>query len=173
MRDVAPDARVGWKHPGDPGEVSTSKPRLSISENEANILTALSFQMIACELGTGLGVSSRAIALYAESLVTVDVDPWVAETIVPELLDEYDNIAFVENRDLISDERCFDFIFIDANHETAAVAADLAWALRHVYSDGSLIVMHDVKYDNVRPVVPMNAIRLDTEHGLAVIPVGA
>lgn len=156
------EAEVGYLHSDDPGEPSTGKPRLSISDNEANILVGLAAGRMVFEIGTGLGVSTRALARYAISVITQDIDPWVAITIAPTL-------AVLPNVTCIQDRRKYeplvDLVFIDGDHNTDAVTEDITFA-RSLHPH--LIVLHDAKYPNVARALDDNWLIIDSEHGLAI-----
>lgn len=124
----------------DPGEPSTGNPRLSVTDEEAMFLALLVKDKRVLEIGTGLGVSTSALASTAVEVVTVDIDPWVHETIWPKLPSHVFTSAspFGWGR--------FDAVFIDGDHTTEQVCQDVAIA-RDV-CDG-LIIMHDVAYLNV------------------------
>lgn len=169
----------GWQHPEDPGEPSASshgKPRISISDQEARILAALAIDSEVVEIGTGLGVSTRALLMYAFSVCTVDIDPWVHENIWPALRDE--GAETVADREELRGERAPDFIFIDADHTPEAVARDLDFARELIYRPG-LIVMHDTNFDNIREGIAIAGLKKDdwahvpTEHGLGLMVVTA
>src|SRR3954471_13056030 len=76
----------------DPGEPRIKKPRVSVTEDEARILSAFALGRVVLEIGTGLGVSTRALASTAKCVWTSDIDEWVQRTIWPELTAECDNI---------------------------------------------------------------------------------
>jgi hypothetical protein len=103
--------------PDDPGEigyVGTPKRR-SVTDAEAGILAHLAKGCAVLEIGTGLAVSTRALACTARSVVTVDTDSWVTDPLLP-------GVRFVRE---VPPGIPFDLAFIDGNHETLAVLADL------------------------------------------------
>lgn len=157
-------AEIGYEHPDDPGEPTTQKRRLSISDTEALILSALGARRRVFEIGTGLGVSTRALAWRARCVVTEDVDPWVAHTIAP-TLEDLAHVTCIRDREPYG-PMTFDLVFIDGDHATQSVRDDLAYA-RTLHPE--LIVMHDANYDNVKRAIPTEGwIVIPTEHGLAV-----
>jgi hypothetical protein len=81
-----------YSHPEDPGEAyyGGSPKRLSVTDEEAEILAKLATGMTVLELGTGLGVSTKALASTAKSVITVDPDPWVRE-------DEVELVCLLDN----------------------------------------------------------------------------
>lgn len=157
-------AELGYWHTNDPGEPTTGKPRLSVTDLEASILTALGAGRCVLEIGTGLGVSTRALATHALTVVTIDPDRWVHETIVPQLRETNSRIHAQNHRGLA--ER-FDLAFIDGSHATNDVLEDIAFVSKHLRHH-SLIVCHDARYENVRPAVTGPGWHLiETEHRLA------
>lgn len=162
MRDLEPTESGSWRHPDDPGEPSTGDPRLSVTELEAAVLGALCADRSVVEIGTGLGVSTRAIAEWASSVVTVDVDPWVQETIWPALP------SLVVTSPLLPVGQVFDVCFIDGDHSTEQTAADIEWAL----DNARLVLVHDVRYPNVAAAMGHGWVMIPTEHGIGVIRPG-
>ena len=79
------DSNGSYRHLDDPGEPTTGDPRLSVTDEEAAILSVLAHGRTVVEFGTGLGVSTRALAQTAQLVCTVDVDEWVQDTIWPDL----------------------------------------------------------------------------------------
>lgn len=155
------DESGSYRHADDPGEPTTGKPRLSVTDLEANILAALVAGRDVLEIGTGLGVSTRAMASKALSVTTVDVDPWVHENVWPTLPDNVArwNGAAIAGR--------FDVVFIDGDHSTEAVIADLATARIYV-RPGGMIIAHDVNYDTVRAGLDGDWHFVPTTHGLGL-----
>jgi hypothetical protein len=104
--------------PADPGEpqYKGSPPRRSVTDEEIGILSRLASDKTVLEIGTGLAVSTRALAATARRVVTVDPDPWVKDPALP-------NVEFC--RAVPEDLTPFDFVFIDGLHTTAAVIQDI------------------------------------------------
>lgn len=166
------EGNAGYTRTDDPGEPTTGKPRISITDNEANILSAIAAGKRVIELGTGLGVSTRALARWAPWITTIDVDPWVGENVVPglyvELFSPTCEFHARRFRDKHADHA--DVVFIDADHDTESVAKDIEWAESVVVS-GGLIVCHDANYDNVKLGLAKSGLdwsHIETEHGLSV-----
>lgn len=123
-----------YMHPDDPGEPTTGKPRLSVTPQEAALLAEWVEGLSVLEIGTGLGISTKAMAATAREVHTVDVDPWVWETVWPYLPDNvitHESTASVPN---------VDAVFIDGDHSTAAVVSDLAAAEA---VGARLVIAHD------------------------------
>lgn len=152
-----------WKRTDDPGEPQTGKPRVSIAAEEAIILAAFAHGRTVLEIGTGLGVSTRAIATTAEHVATVDIDTWVHDTIWPELPD---NVTTLTAPPGDVDDDTFDMVFIDGDHATEAVRRDIDTALR--VAPSGLLVAHDAHADNVRYALDDRWHVINTEHGLGV-----
>jgi predicted O-methyltransferase YrrM len=152
----------GYTRPDDPGEPRIGAPRISVSDLEAKILGGFAAHKRVLEIGTGLGVSTRALAANAVSVVTHDIDPWVHDTIWPELEREYGNIDFAET---LTTPFLVDLVFIDADHATDAVRADVHTAEKFLWS-GGLIVAHDTNDDGVKAGLGGGFQFLTTEHGL-------
>lgn len=151
-----------YRHGSDPGEPTTGKPRLSVTDDEAAILSVWARNETVLEIGTGLGVSTRMLAKYAAHVTTVDIDPWVQETIWPTLPDNVTGAP--STTDLLVG--VFGMAFIDGDHSTAATRADIDTATRLV-GPGGLIVVHDVNYGNVRKALTEDDWQfLNTHHGL-------
>ena len=124
---LVPHDTGSFQHPDDPGEPTTGDPRLSITELEGQMLAALVAGRRVLEIGTGLGVSTAAMAATAEHVATYDIDAWVHDTIWPGLPD---NVVGVKSLEHVG--RAFGAVFIDADHSTEAVARDLSLALQHL-----------------------------------------
>lgn len=147
-------------HDNDPGEPTTSRPRLSITDAEGEILAALAKGKRVLEIGTGLGVSTVYLARDASSVVTVDVDPWVETTIVPGLPS---NVTFCRDRKQVKGR--FDLAFVDGDHQTEAVEADVKFVRARTRG---LLVCHDTKYETVQRALKDCWTYLDTDHGLGL-----
>lgn len=154
-----------FQHPDDPGEPTTGDPRLSVTELEGQMLAALVAGRMVLEIGTGLGVSTAAMAATAEHVATYDIDAWVHDTIWPGLPD---NVVGVKSLEHVG--RAFGAVFIDADHSTEAVARDLSVALQHS-GQGAVIIAHDTASPAVREGLAAESgwHWIDTTHGLGVL----
>ena len=123
----------------DPGEPSTGQPRVSVAPAEMQLLSWLAAGRDVLEIGTGLGVSTRAL-LTARRLVTHDIDQWVHEFVWPSFADA--DVEFAADREAIDGR--FDMVFIDGDHMPAAVTADIDFALTKLSAPG-LMVLHDTR----------------------------
>ena len=128
--------------PGEPGYGVLSQ-RISVTPEETRILRALALDRRVLEIGTGLGVSTRAMAETAAMLVTVDCDPWVHEHVV--LPGGVLRASTVEDYEV-------DLVFIDGLHTPDAVRTDIQSALRVLRPRG-IIVFHDIDMPCVRDTV--------------------
>lgn len=158
-------ASGSYTHPDDPGEPSTGKPRVSITDMEASILTAFVAGRDVLEIGTGLGVSTRALAASAASVSTVDIDEWVQVNIWPTLPGNVTGVRSLPRGP-------FGAVFIDGDHSTEAVARDLRTALS-VAGPGAVVLAHDTAYPSVRQglseVHPDGWAFIHTTHGIGVL----
>jgi predicted O-methyltransferase YrrM len=152
----------------DPGEPTTGKPRISIADDEIDILTEAARGQIVLEIGTGLGVSTRAMAVSAQTVITVDPDPWVAETIAPTFPDDVLHIATLDD---IPTTVVFTMAFIDGDHSTESTNRDILAAWERVMVGGRIYV-HDAKYPNVAAALTGYGWKhIPTTHGLAYLTV--
>lgn len=126
------------RHPEDPGEPGVGAPRIAIDPWEGRVLAELARGKRVIEIGTGLGESTRALARSAFEVLTVDIDPWVARTIVPGLPP---TVTFVPAVPAVTPEP-FDLAFIDGCHRGDAVQADVRAVMPLMKPDG-LLVFHD------------------------------
>ena len=133
----------GWVVKSDPGEPGLGLKRWSVSKYEAKFLSNLFRGLTVLEIGTGLGVATNFIATNAKWVHTVDIDPWVKETIMPILLP---NVTFCENIEKVSGK--FDAAFIDGLHTYEQCKEDIEICKKMVKS-GGIIVLHDL---NMAPV---------------------
>ena len=147
----------------DPGEPQTGQPRISITKDEARILCTMAVDKFVLEIGTGLGVSTHALAASAKSVVTLDIDPWVHENVWPTLPKNVYCIKSIE--DIRWDD--FNMVFIDGDHNTEAARRDILLA-DLVLKPGGKVVLHDTKYPNVRAACDgPEWSHIDTHHGLS------
>lgn len=156
-----------WIDDADPGEPSTGKPRWSVTDEEAEILRRLASGLRVLEIGTGLGVSTRAMAETAFSVTTIDVDPWVHANVWPTLG------PIVRCRVSIPPiwpER-FDLAFIDGDHSAEAVTRDIK-AVAPLLERNGVIALHDVHYktvsDAVKAIGPFELVG-STTHGIGIM----
>lgn len=164
-----------YVHADDPGEPSTGRPRWSVTDDEAGVLRELARGRRVLEIGTGLGVSTRALAATARHVTTVDVDPWVWANVWPTLPAAVVARATVPSGpvrpfDLALEP--FDLAFIDGAHDSASVERDVRAVLPLLAPDGA-IAFHDVAYASVREVCdalgPMTLY--ETRHGIGLMRV--
>ncbi len=153
----------------DPGEPVYEQPRVSITDEEGRLLAQLVTNLEVLEIGTGLGVSTRWMASLAQTVYTFDIDPWVKETVWPQLQLEHPNIVTLESLD---DCPPVDAAFIDGCHETDQVRLDVEAALRLVRRPG-LMIGHDAIHEKVLLALetagPVEVIK--TTHGLGKVQI--
>ena len=144
---------------------------MSVTDDECRVLSWLAEGRDVLEIGTGLGVSTRALASSYNRLCTVDPDPWVAEHVVPALreFDVWHEAEIPEEWD----RREFDLVFIDGDHSEEAVLADLRRTLP-LLRRGGLVVLHDTNLDGVRRAAESfgTLVRMDTNGHLGMLLVG-
>lgn len=154
----------GYLCPDDPGEPGLGKQRWSVNNMEARIVSELFKGDIVLEIGTGLGVSTRAIAEKASFVHTVDVDKWVKENVVPGLPD---NVMFYETTDKVP--HLLDGAFIDGLHTYSQCCLDIIEARKRV-KKGGLIVLHDANMAQIRKAIvdsKMECYEIKTVAGIA------
>lgn len=117
----------------DPGR------RYGVTLEEEGILCCAAQRRHVIEFGTGLGLSTRAMADAAESVVTVDPDPWVAENV-----DLPNNVQFCKRE---PEAGYFTMGFVDGEHSYPYVKSDLEFCLRHVHGP---IFVHDYELPDVK-----------------------
>jgi hypothetical protein len=137
----------GYLCEDDPGEIGLGGKRWSVNDMEARIVSELFKGDIVLEIGTGLGVSTRAIAEKASFVHTVDIDKWVKETVVPGLPE---NVMFYESVALVP--HLLDGAFIDSLHTYAQCCMDIIEARKRV-KKGGLIVLHDANMAQIRKAI--------------------
>lgn len=156
-----------YTHTADPGEPTTGKPRVSVTDDECRVLAWLAQGHDVLEIGTGLGVSTRAMAETANGVVTVDPDPWVEESV------KFDGLTVLPVQSL-SDEwlgrRKYGLVFIDGDHEEEAVLRDIQSVLP-LLRPGGLVVLHDTNLDGVRRAAESfgTLVRMDTKGHLGML----
>jgi predicted RNA methylase len=121
---LSEDNSLGRTHPDDPGEPQHGNVRYSVNRMEADILTYAAAGKTVAEVGTGLGVSTAALAKSALKVFTFDPDPWVRKEIVPGLLQEFSNIVFYPTPYGTSVGKV-DLAFVDGAHDKASVLRDI------------------------------------------------
>jgi len=136
---MIPHRLGGFYRADDPGEPSSLVPRVSIADDERAVLAGIVAGMSVLEIGTGLGVSTRAMAATASRVTTVDIDEWVHGTIWPDLPD---NVGCSSSTDKLVGP--FDVVFIDGDHSETALRSDIATGER--LAPGGLLVVHDAEH---------------------------
>lgn len=129
--------------PSDPGEPKLNERRLSVTNEECDILREYAEGKNVLEIGTGLGVSTKAMAFTAARVVSVDIDPWAHQFEFP------DN---VELRKSIPDEH-FDLIFIDGSHFFEDVLSDI------IHTKGDEYILHDCYLPGVAKAIATSGIK--------------
>lgn len=122
--------------------------RLSVNDLEARLIGSLVNGLFVLEIGTGLGVSTRALAAKAKTVVTVDPDPWVAENIHPALKDLH-NVIFMDKMPEVGK---FDAVFVDGAHDYESVANDIE-KCKKIASDDCVFIFHDSKYKSIAAAI--------------------
>ena len=163
-------------HAADPGEpgYEGNPPRISITEREAQILMSIVAGLEVFEIGTGIGMATRAMSVTADSVATCDIDQWVFDNIVPDL----PRNVYYEHRDVIDRDIAvslitpgWDVVFIDGLHTKEAASRDIDLALRFL-QPGGRIIFHDTKMESVQAAIKEAGLRLviefDTHYGLGV-----
>ena len=154
-------AANGYVCTTDPGEPGLNVPRWSVSDGEARFVAELCKGLDVLEIGTGLGVSTRAIAKLAHWVHTVDVDPWVKENVeLPDNCTFYSDIEDVPEGLGAS--------FIDGRHSKSYCLKDIKSSQR-IVKEGGLFIFHDAKMDAVRAAVIESGI---SECFLVLTPAG-
>lgn len=119
-----------------------SPKRLSVTDEEAEILKGLVRELRVLEIGTGLGVSTRAMAESAREIVSVDIDSWTHEFTFPS------NVRLMRNVPL----EAFDLAFIDGSHKYGYVLADINIV------DAPILVLHDCFIEDVKRAIRVSGI---------------
>lgn len=141
--NLQPSDINGYYCPDDPMK------RLSVNDQEAKLISSLVNQMFVLEIGTGLGVSTRALAEKAKTVVSVDPDPWCHENVWPVLAKDLHNVVFLKQ---IPNNGRFDAIFIDGDHSYEAVVSDIENS-RRVAVPGCVYIFHDSRIPDVKKAI--------------------
>ena len=142
---MIPHPKGGKYRADDPGEPTTGVPRVSIADDEVELLAELVAGLRVLEIGTGLGVSARAMAKTASEVVTVDIDPWVHANVWPLLPKNVRGLTSAADIDGV-----FGAVFIDGDHGRHAVRRDIEQA--EGFAPGGLLIAHDANV--VFPFLP-------------------
>jgi tRNA A58 N-methylase Trm61 len=137
----------GYLCEDDPGEIGLGGKRWSVNDMEARIVSELFKGDIVLEIGTGLGVSTKAIAEKAKYVWTVDVDKWVEENVAPSLPE---NVKFCNS--IVDVPELLDGAFIDSLHTYSQCCVDIIEARKRV-KKGGLIVFHDANMEQIRKAI--------------------
>jgi len=119
--------------------------RSSVTNQEALILSSLAEGKRVLEIGSGVGVSTVALAHKAKHVVSVDPDEWVQE-----VLAGIPNVTIIP--DVFKATGPFDMAFIDGLHDFVNVCLDVENALLLVKPDG-LFAFHDMGHADVGAAV--------------------
>ena len=171
MIDLKP-APNGYMSPQDPGEPGRNQPRWSVNDLEARIVGELCRKGIVLEIGTGLGVSSRAILKTCYKLMTVDSDPWVWNNVFPELKKEFGEKVhcYPLKANNVKTPTRFDALFLDGFHEYEQVKKDIA-NYRGELKHGAIMIFHDLYIDGVyRGIIDsgLTPLHIQTTAGIGV-----
>lgn len=143
---------------------------MSVTDDECRVLAWLAQGRDVLEIGTGLGVSTRAMASAANFVCTVDPDPWVRKNVVPHL----DGNTWHEPDLGEFKSRHYHLAFIDGDHEEEAVLRDIQSVLPMLARREGLVVLHDTNLDGVRRAAESfgTLVRMDTKGHLGMLWVG-
>ena len=141
VAQIEPDIYGQYIAKGDPDPT-----RRGVSDSDVAVLKSRCIGKSVLEIGTGVGVSTRAIAEVAESLHTVDIDPWVLESIyVPPGVTRSFCLPALGSR--------YDVVFIDGGHTFSETLRDIHEAvarsdevLVHDYNEGQVDVKEAVHF---------------------------
>lgn len=170
MIDLKP-APNGYMSPQDPGEPGRNQPRWSVNDVEARIVGELCRGLHVLEIGTGLGVSTRAIAKTAMQIATIDIDPFVQKMVFPELQRELgDKVLCYAELDFTWQHVGFSAFFLDGLHEYNQVKKDIAAACP-LLTHGAIMIFHDLYIDGVyRGIIDsgLTPLHIQTVAGIGV-----
>jgi predicted O-methyltransferase YrrM len=100
------------------------------------------------ELGTSLGVSTAYLAHHTDKVVTIDAD-YIIQNIAKSNLSENKNIEFVNAKfdaaldNIIQENKPFDLIFIDGNHQEEATMEYFKIILQNIHSH-TIVIFDDI-----------------------------
>jgi hypothetical protein len=155
----------GFMCPDDPGEPMRKLPRWSVNATEARIVAEFCRGLHVLEIGTGLGVSTKEIARLATWVHTVDIDPWIKETVAPTLPP---NVTFyADTKEL---PKRLGAAFIDGWHDYDQCTKDIKLAKKIVKREG-LFIFHDVKIRDVAMAIQDSGLEwmyVETYAGMAI-----
>lgn len=146
-------ANGNYYSPDDPYGMSYTKadPRLSVTDEEGEILSRLAEGHKVLEIGTGLGVSTRALAKTARYVFSVDIEPWCHSEQFP------DNVVLSDK--LPEALEIFDLVFIDGSHSYADTLKDI-----QATADISPVILHDVYIKDVEKAAQDAGLILITQY---------
>jgi hypothetical protein len=104
---------------------------------------------VAIEIGTFRGGSLQAIAAFARTVYSIDIDPRIPATLGPRFPDvrfRTGDSAVLLPRVLEEIARAGErlgFVLVDGNHQTSAVRSDIDHLLQHVPTGPVYVLMHD------------------------------
>lgn len=152
--------------PIDPGEKTAGDvPRRSVTDEEAGLLREIADGRLVIEIGTGLGISTRAMAETAVTVWTIDPDPWVQDNIWPDLPG---NVCRMRKIPEPFRSMVFDMAFVDGEHSESAFRGDIA-ALRPLMRSGSEILVHDSNLPGVAAGFDLLEVVEDLKTGCAML----
>lgn len=153
----------GFFCPDDPGEPGLGEKRWSINDIEARIVGELCHGKDVLEIGTGLGISTKAIAAQAKFVYTVDIDLWVMENVAPDLPE---NVLFFN--DINDVHRKVDVAFIDGLHSYEQCTQDIKDA-RRILKPGGLFIFHDAMMQSIlKAIAHLHPVLIQTWAGMAM-----
>jgi len=151
----------------DPGEPGWNSPRLSINDLEARFISEFARDRTVLEIGTGLGVSTRKMAEVAKFVYTVDIDPWVAQSVAPSLPK---NVYFFPSITDYGIMPGFDMAFVDGCHGYEQCLKDIA-DVKRLVKTGGLMAFHDYKMPAISracAVSKFNIVLVGTFAGIGI-----
>lgn len=159
------DHHRGLIHPEDPGEIAgpgRGHRRISVTSEEGMVLAGMAAGRWVLEVGTGLGVATRYLAMHAAHVTTLDIDPWVREKVWPTLPDR---VTALDTPPTVMD---VSMAFIDAEHTPEALCGDVMYAAG-LMSAGGVLVAHDaIELRETLRELPGHWHILDTRYGLGI-----